>query len=636
MKPRIALALGGLLLAGCGRNAPSHVTTLNQGYYRGTSRVLVRHVDAPTRARLDWAAWWDVHFREDTARCQASPATRVTLDSLKLDGLFDQWKKSLSDLPLSAAEKAEPMAWEPVRNQLLAWNFDASSKLAESMGNVASKSWGDTSQCSKHAQVVAVWMHQTPAGPELWAEVEFAVGMEKALQDMRDVDGDGHAEIFARVAPGLFTPAMASFLEGDYLSHRLDRAQALEWLNQMAGDGYLQYNTDILPVEGNVFPGPGLRAEISKEWKDSVKNPFCVVRGRPFGTPLYLVLVVDSLDAAGPVAAASQASRGGVQALDTSATRRIDSLKQSTANLPDGPDRGVSGLSGQILSKADPASQAVPGRDGWLLFRRELQYLQASDTAAKAADPVERIVTLRDSLAGLGIDFLFVPVPTKQDVVANLLDPKRTAKGWAQPAIPHLCGRLAARGVETLDLLPGLQDRTSSSLWRKQDTHWSPAGLARVAQALASRIRGYGWFAGLPAAASKLEAHDTAWNDMGDLVERLPAAQRSAFRPEAIRGQRVFCDGAPVQDDPASAILILGDSYTGVYHLVPPKAAGITDLLGLDLGRRVDLAMGWGGGPEAPVKLAQRGPDGLKGKRLVVWMMSARDLLAYPGGWGKH
>lgn len=635
MNPKHALLLGSLLLAGCGKEIPSHVTTVNQGYRRASSHVLVRHVDAPTRARLDWAAWWDVHFREDTARCQPSPQTRVTSDALKFDGLFDQQKSSLSELPLTASERAEPMAWEPVRNQLLAWNFDAASKLAEGLGNVASRTWGDTSQCSKHAQVVTVWMHKTPAGNELWAEIEFAAGMEKSLQGFRDEDGDGHAEAFVRVAPGVFTKAMADFLQDDYLTRRLTRTQAKEWLNQMAGDGYLQYNTDILPPDGNVFPGPGLRTEISKEWTDSVKNPFCVVRGRPFGIPLYLVLVVDSLDAEGSAAAAGQGAAAG-QALDTSATRRIDSLKQALTDLPDGPDAGTAALAGQILSKSDAASQAVAGRDGWLLFQRELQYLQARDTATQAADPVERIVSLRDSLAGLGIDFLFVPIPTKQDVVPNLIDPKRKAKGWAQPAIPHLCSRLAARGVESLDLLTSLQAQGKAGLWRKQDTHWDPSGIAIAAEALSRRLKGYSWFASLPASAGKLEGHDTSWNDRGDLVDRLPVAKRSAYRPETVRGKHIHLDGTPVQDDPASAILILGDSYTGVYHLVPPKASGITDLLALSLGRRVDLAMGWGGGPEAPVKLAQRGPDGLKGKRLVVWMMSARDLLAYPGGWAKH
>jgi hypothetical protein len=51
------------------------------------------------------------------------------------------------------------------------------------------------------------------------------------------------------------------------------------------------------------------------------------------------------------------------------------------------------------------------------------------------------------------------------------------------------------------------------------------------------------------------------------------------------------------------------------------------------LGGPVDLIMGWGGGPEAPGKLKKRGDGYLDHKRLVVWMMSSRDLFVYPGGW---
>ena len=63
------------------------------------------------------------------------------------------------------------------------------------------------------------------------------------------------------------------------------------------------------------------------------------------------------------------------------------------------------------------------------------------------------------------------------------------------------------------------------------------------------------------------------------------------------------------------------------------RHAGVTAHLARSLGGPVDLIMGWGGGPEAPGKLKKRGDEYLHSKRLVVWMMSARDLFVYPGGW---
>jgi len=627
--------LGSALLVGCQRSTP-HVVTLNKDYRRASSHVLVRRVDVPTRARLDWAAWWDVHFREDTARCTPAPSTRVTLDSLRFDGLFDTWKTSFKKTPLTAAERIEPMAWEPVRSQLLSWNFDSASRLVEAMGSVSSWTWGDTSQCARHAQVVAVWIHRTPQGPELWAEVEFSTSMAKSLVGIKDDDGDGHAEVFARVAPGLFTPSMLRFLESDYLTRRLTRSQAMDWVNQMAGDGYLQYNTDVLPPSSDgIFPTAALRPEISKEWKDSVRDPLCVIRGRPFGVPLYLVIVVDSLNPVSRNATAGAGPAGG-GAPDSSATRRVDSLKSALSSAPDGPDHRVVAACARLDSRADAASQALEASGGWLLFRRELEYLRARDgLAGSPNDPVEQIVAFRDSLAKLGIDFLFVPIPTKQDVVPEILN-RGNAKSWAQPAVLHLCARLAQRNVETIDLLPAPRTRAGGKLWRKQDTHWTPSGLDAVASELAARIRGYGWFGTLSPAPATCELRDTVWNDPGDLVGKLPVSRRLAYRPEALSGARVFCGGAPNRDVADAPILVLGDSYTGVYHLVPPKAAGITDLLAYHIGHPIDLTMGWGGGPEARTKLALRGKSGLQGKRLVVWMMSARDIFAYPGGWPKR
>jgi alginate O-acetyltransferase complex protein AlgJ len=256
-------------------------------------------------------------------------------------------------------------------------------------------------------------------------------------------------------------------------------------------------------------------------------------------------------------------------------------------------------------------------------------------------NPIETIVALRDSLAALGIDFLFVPIPTKQDVYPELVSRATVGKagGVPQPYLRKVLLDLSERQVETIDLLTLFQEAARAekeSLYLRQDTHWSSRGLQTAAGALAERVMSYAWFGEVYPEEIGYATRDTSFAQLGDLYERLPAAARSGLGPETVRGSRVILpDGSLYQDSPEAPVLVLGDSYTGVFQLTGCRHAGVTAHLARALGGPVDLIMGWGGGPEAPAKLRRAGPEGLKGKRLVIWMMSARDLFVYPGGWSR-
>ena len=43
--------------------------------------------------------------------------------------------------------------------------------------------------------------------------------------------------------------------------------------------------------------------------------------------------------------------------------------------------------------------------------------------------------------------------------------------------------------------------------------------------------------------------------------------------------------------------------------------------------------MSYGGGPERAQKLLRRGEGALSSKKLVIWMMTARDLYDFGEGW---
>lgn len=636
--PAVAVAI---LLASCREEVAPPVRTLNPGYDRVRSRVLVREILVPTRANLDYAAWNANMILLDTAKVEAHPA-RVVVDSLLSGGLLADVATSIDATPLSDSEIASPLAWKPVEDMWLAWNFDSAGPLVTKVQEFAQKRWGDTSGAwIPFQQIVALHLHATPGGDEVWARVEFPPWMSAHLRGIRDRDGDGFPEVWARIVAPELRASMVALLRGDYTRKVLSRGEAVQWANELAALWYPVHNTDMVDLmTENVFPQGATESEVVKELGDlRVGEPLAVMRGRPFGIPLYLVLRIPAGDSVRTIA--SRASGDGDRAVDSAVVMHLGSIKGRVAAelaLHGGTWESWVASTERIRAKAAAIEASRPSTihglvapGGTLLFRRELSYLQADDLAKlpAAENPVGRIKALRDSLAALGIDFLFVPVPTKLDVEPTLVGGFKDAV--AQPWARKLLLDLADAGVETVDLLPALRGR---GLWRRQDTHWKPQGAEAAASIVAERIRAYGWYAKAARDSLILARKDTVWMDFGDLRDRLDPAEKAKIAQEKVAGARFFGPDGKPWDDPANGpILLLGDSYLGVYQKISPRSAGFSSILSSELKVPVSLAMGWGGGPEAPRKLAALGPDGLAGRRLVVWIMSQRDLFRFPGGW---
>lgn len=630
-----------ILLAACSEEVAPVVKTLNVGYERASSRVLVRQVEIPTRANLDYAAWNANMMLLDTAKVEVRPS-KVNPESLLAGGLLSEIKSRIDQTPLTDSEQAAPMAWKPVEDLWLAWSFDSAGPLVSKVQEFSQRRWGDTSGAYlPFQQIVALHLHRAAAGDEIWVRVEFASWMSPHLEGIEDRDGDGFPEVWAKLSAIELKPSMVSRLRGDYTTKVLGRNEAVQWANELAALWYPVHNTDMLDLSReNRFPQAGTEPEVLEELGGlRIEDPLAVMRGRPFGVPLYLILQASFPDREVAAAGSTGASRAG--SVDSTLTSRLEAVRAGLAGELAGhggtwsgwAERAASARSrAQALEGSVPAQvQAIPGPRGSLLFRRELSYVGSGslDSLPAGENPVARIARLKDSLADLGIDFLFVPVPTKLDVEPTLLG---VSEGTiVQPWSRKLLDDLAAAGVETVDLQAALAGR---KLWRKQDTHWKPAGAQAAAEVLASRIRDYSWFAEVSKDTLRLVARDTAWKDFGDLRDRLEPAAKGTFAQEDVRGTRWHLpDGTPYDDVEGASILLIGDSYLGVYQKVPPRAAGFSAHLAASLATPVSVVMGWGGGPEAPRKLAARGPDALKGRRLVVWVMSVRDLFRFPGGW---
>jgi alginate O-acetyltransferase complex protein AlgJ len=171
-------------------------------------------------------------------------------------------------------------------------------------------------------------------------------------------------------------------------------------------------------------------------------------------------------------------------------------------------------------------------------------------------------------------------------------------------------------------------------LYQRQDTHWSARGLELAAQLIAARIQRYPWYAELAAHKRTYSTKDASFTRFGDLHSRLPEAQQKRFKPETLPAHQVVGpNDALYEDDPDSPIVILGDSFTGVYQLTDAEHAGLSAHIARAIGYPVDLVMSYGGGPNVRHKLLRRGEQALKQKQLVVWVMADRDLFNYWEDW---
>jgi hypothetical protein len=293
------------------------------------------------------------------------------------------------------------------------------------------------------------------------------------------------------------------------------------------------------------------------------------------------------------------------------------------------------------LRSGPAAIKGLPGQDGFLFYRASLDYAVGGDLERqpRKKSPLAVIVEWKDFLAKQGVDFLFVPVPTKVEVYPDKLDPANAALAGkiVNPFSRKLLLSLAEAGVEVVDLWPLFLARRAGdgpAIFQRQDTHWTSAGLELAAAAVAERIKRYPWYGELAARKRNYSTLEMPFSRYGDLHSRLRESDKKRYKPEALTGLRVInADGTPYEDDAASPVVLLGDSFTAVYQLTDCEHAGVSAHLARAIGYPVDLVMSYGGGPNVRHKLMRRGTEELKSKRLVVWMMTARDLYNYWEDW---
>ena len=291
----------------------------------------------------------------------------------------------------------------------------------------------------------------------------------------------------------------------------------------------------------------------------------------------------------------------------------------------------------------DGGEKALVGRDGWLFYKPGCDDMvtRGSGSATATNDSVAAIVAWRDALAARGIHLLVVPAPNKESIYPDQLTSRMAAgQGVMSPTTRDVMARLKSAKVECVNLFALFAEaRTNTAasnpapLYLKQDSHWSPTGVALAAKAVARRLVEKGWarpghtaFGEKPVPVERL----------GDVLRMLQSApiERSSV-PEKIPCVQVLRDdtGQPYQDDPQSEILILGDSFLRIYEQDEPGSAGFVAHLAKESQQPLTSLVSDGGASTLVRQELHRRSALLKQKRVVVWEFVERDIRLGTEGW---
>jgi len=301
-------------------------------------------------------------------------------------------------------------------------------------------------------------------------------------------------------------------------------------------------------------------------------------------------------------------------------------------------------------------TMVVEGADGWLFLASELRHLGAgpfwgASAAAVSrarrpewADPLPAILDMRDQLRQAGVELMIVPVPPKSIIYPDKLPSSVPLDAESAPRLDvhhqTFYDLLRTNGVEVLDLTSlFLSNRRHEKghLYCRQDTHWSGAATVLAAERIAAELTTRPWFDDVPKTTFQSE-----WKQVeiaGDLWTALDdptlARERLSLRFVGTGSEDARI---PVEPDPSSRVVLLGDSHTLVFHAggdMHAEGAGLADQLAQELGFAVDVVGVRGSGATAArinlLRRAQRAPGYWANKRLVLWCFAARELTESDG-----
>jgi len=265
-------------------------------FNRIKSNAMVRKVETPTLANLDYAAYISnpVRYKPDKFRPK-KPKEKIALKDISFSGKVTSVCNTINETPLTEEEKNNPVAWVPLQNHL--WKALKTDALTRIGNTINGEKWADPSIYSPYQNVVAAYLHENDGQTEIWVRIEFAPWV-KFMKCVTDENDDAFRELYAKLNTSSIEPEMyqsiVSWIQGDYRNDVLTREEVVDWANMLASYWYPTLNTDVMNMEQYPqWPTDETEKAVRKKMKKVVvEDPVMVIRGKPFEKPIYNVYVL--------------------------------------------------------------------------------------------------------------------------------------------------------------------------------------------------------------------------------------------------------------------------------------------------------------------------------------------------------
>ena len=577
----------------------------------------VRVVAKPTLAALDYAAYSANPIRQ-AGKDEKPENYAGKMASAKIGDYPFPMLESLSESAPAAVAGRPPLAWEPLSKILYAQTGNDS--LGILLNAVEAVKWDEPEVFRAFQTVSKLWgVALTDGSVEWWVEVSPAVWT-------------GRAPFYGKLK--LASAGETAEVLNYYLTAEMGAEDAMNWVRTLSSYWYPTLNTGL---EQHTPGAP---------WEGG--RPFAVMRGNPMGTPMWVAFDVPAFELSDEALRAkfvadSLAEAGEVvpvnRSLDTSSAFRLETLASMEGSCP--ADAVTSkfrdALSAQL--KKLPKEQNAWESGGMLWFRRNANYLLADKISGQDSlhNPLPRLLELKKYLDSENIQLLVVPIPVKEEIYADKLVPGTPADRCVNVNGREFIREMLTAGIDVLDLYPALMaaragDEPLHYSYQRYDTHWALPGMLAALEQLAARVTQYSWYASSGAQPGSLQMQETSTVREGDLVAHLPDAEKPKFAADTLAAMKVFKGSEPYKGGKNAPILLMGDSFTGVFESVDQKSGGPGSLLAYATGLDVQVVTSWGGGPGVYHRMMKMKKD-MQSKRLVIYMMTARDFWQSPMEW---